>query len=232
MNLNVTEIVVVLDESGSMGTIVGDTIGGFNAFVAEQKKIPGEAFLTLVTFHTTHRTVYDRLPIAQVPVLTAATYVPSGGTALNDAVACTIDTIGRRLAALPDVARPGKVVCVVITDGEENSSRTFTKADVLSRVKTQQEVYKWQFTFLGANIDAFQEGASYGFTRGATINYTHTGAGITRGLSSLTASMSAYRLDTTFDAAFSYKPSDNQVDLSSANLVSTSVGGSAVLQVP
>lgn len=161
-----TEIVVLLDRSGSMGSAKRDIIGGFNRFVAEQRKLPGEARLTLVQFDSQgpHEVVHDRVPLARVPDLTDATYVPRGMTPLLDAMGWTIDHAGQALAALPEAERPATVVFVVATDGEENASREYSKAALRDKVVMQQDTYSWKFLYLGANQDAFAEAHKYGIT--------------------------------------------------------------------
>lgn len=157
-----TEIVIVMDKSGSMECQRDDAIGGFNSFLEDQKKEPGEANLTLILFDTTYRVCYSGKPLAQVEPLCRKTYRPGGGTALNDALAKGITETGSRLEAMPESERPNKVICVVITDGEENSSKEHTKEQVAEMVKHQEEKYSWAFIYLGANVDAFDEARQLG----------------------------------------------------------------------
>jgi len=165
MDNALTEIIVIADRSGSMGVVQDDTIGGFNAFLAEQQKSQdGKCLLTYVQFDTEYEVVHEALPIEKMKPLTHATFVPRGATALLDAVGKTIDDVGTRLANLPEEKRPGNVVVVIMTDGMENSSHAYSKAQVAERVKHQSETYDWSFIFLGQNIDAFAEGGALGFT--------------------------------------------------------------------
>lgn len=166
-----TDITLVLDRSGSMDTIREDVIGGFNAFVEEQRKLAGEARLSLVRFDHEYEVVYTGRPLADVVPLDRATYVPRGSTALLDAVGRTIIATGARLAGTLEAARPDRVIIVVQTDGLENASREFTREQVVQLVAHQQHKYAWQFVFLGANLDAIGEAAALGIDPGAALQY-------------------------------------------------------------
>lgn len=166
-----TEIVVVLDKSASMGSRAADTITSFNKFLEEQKAEKGEANLTLVLFDTTYSIPVSGKAIAKVNPLNSDTYWPGGNTALNDALARAIIETGHRLEREAETDRPEKVICVVITDGEENSSKEHTKEQVAEMVKHQQEKYDWAFIFLGANVDAFEQAAHLGIRRQFAVNY-------------------------------------------------------------
>ena len=122
MRNDLAEIAVILDKSGSMHRIADDTIGGFNAFVEEQKKVPGDANLSLFLFDTNVEKVWDGMPLKDVCALSERDYRPDGNTALHEAVIKTVDTIGKRLADIPEADRPGKVIVGIITDGQENAS--------------------------------------------------------------------------------------------------------------
>ncbi len=170
MNLNLTDITLVVDRSGSMQEIQSDAEGGVNAFIQEQSKHEGEALLTLVQFDTEYEFVHRGLPISQVPHYHL---LPRGGTALLDAVGRAISETGQRLAKMNEADRPGLVVVVVMTDGEENSSREFSKEKVKEMTEHQQQVYNWQFIFLGANQDAFAEAGKMGFDRGGSADFAN-----------------------------------------------------------
>ncbi|HJZ79725.1 MAG TPA: vWA domain-containing protein [Pyrinomonadaceae bacterium] len=167
-----THIAVVLDRSGSMGDIKDETINGFNCFLAEQKAAGDNATLTLVQFDTESTdVVHESKPIREVPDLNHETFQPRGGTPLLDALGQTIDSTGRALAAIPEANRPNKVVFVVITDGQENSSRHHTKAGIKEKIDHQSGKYNWQFVYLGANQDAFDEAGAVGITMARAANY-------------------------------------------------------------
>ncbi len=146
---NLTEIVAILDRSGSMQNLRTDTIGGFNSFIAEQKKAEGKAVLTLVQFDDLYQIDYEGKDINDVADLDETTYVPRGSTALLDAVGRTINAVGSRLAKLPEDQRPGQVIFLVITDGQENTSREFQAEKVKEMVKHQTDTYQWSFIFMG-----------------------------------------------------------------------------------
>lgn len=193
MKDNFTSINVVIDRSGSMSHLTNDTIGGFNQFLSDQKQQPGEAVLTLCTFSTNYTLVHDCVKLADVPDLCKKTYVASGGTALLDALGTTINSVGSRLAAMPEEERPSKVLFLVITDGEENSSTEFCRDKIKEMIEHQQGVYSWEFVFMGANLDSISEGASIGISKSNTMNYSATPSG-TRGLyTDVSKSVTRYR---------------------------------------
>jgi Mg-chelatase subunit ChlD len=167
-----THIAVLLDRSGSMAEIKDETINGFNCFLEKQKAAGDNATLTLVQFDTESTdVVHESKPILEVSDLNHQTFQPRGGTPLLDALGQTIDSTGRALAAISAANRPDKVVFVVITDGQENSSRHHTKASVKEKIDHQSGKYSWQFVYLGANQDAFDEAGSVGIALGNAANY-------------------------------------------------------------
>jgi len=190
---NFASINVIIDRSGSMGNLATDTIGGFNTFVAEQKLTPGEAAFTLCTFSTDYSLVHDFVKLGSVPDLDAKSYRPSGGTALLDALGTTINSVGQKLAAMPEDERPSSVLFLIITDGQENSSHTFTKAQVKAMIEHQRETYKWEFVFMGANIDAISEGTSLGISASNSMNYSATKGGTRDLYRSVSSNTSSYR---------------------------------------
>lgn len=163
------DVTVVLDRSGSMAACKSDAEGGLNAFVEEQKKGPGKATYTLVQFDGEYEVVHKGIDIQAVGPFTLS---PRGSTALLDAVGRAIVETGDRIKAMPEGDRPGLVVFAILTDGEENASREYTNAKVREMISHQQDVYKWQFTFLGANQDAFAAAGAIGIARSATMNYS------------------------------------------------------------
>ena len=150
-NLNKTEITMIMDASGSMG---GDrqlsALNGYNEFIQEQKKVPGECTVSLVFFNSDTYTSYLSKDIREIGDLTTREYVCDGMTALNDAIGKTINQLGTKLEALDENDRPGKVIICTITDGEENSSKEFTLAKVKEMMDHQTEKYGWQFVLMGA----------------------------------------------------------------------------------
>lgn len=190
---NFTSINVIVDESGSMGGLVTDTVGGFNKFLADQKAVPGDAVLTLCTFNVDYRLVHNFQKIASVANLDHKTYCPGGGTALLDALGKTIDSVGDKLAAMPEDERPSKVIFLIITDGQENASRLFTKEAIRAKVTHQQDVYNWEFVFMGANMDAISEGHSLGIAAHNSMNYAASSSGTRSLYSAVSDSMTTYR---------------------------------------
>lgn len=164
MKTNSCEIIAILDRSGSMGGLVSDVIGGYNQFIKEQKALPGEAKVTLVLFDHEIKTPYSGMKIEDVPELTKEVYFARGSTALFDAIGKTFNEVGARLAATPENERPEKVIVLINTDGEENSSREFNQAKVKEMIAHQEQKYNWQILFLGANIDSFDTASGLGMS--------------------------------------------------------------------
>lgn len=157
MNKDFCEIVMVLDESGSMNSCKSDTIGGVNEFLKNQKRIKGKVNVTMIKFSDYYRVINDAVPLDQVVYLDEKNYVPSNTTALLDAVGKTVNSIGTRLLNTSEEDRPEKVIFVIITDGYENASKEFTRRQVFDLVSHQRKKYRWEFIFLGADIDAWGE---------------------------------------------------------------------------
>jgi len=167
-----TEIICILDRSGSMSSIEKDAVGGFNTFLEEQKKLPGTASVTLVLFDNAYLTPVKNVDINTVQPLNKKTYVPRGSTALLDAVGRTVSETGARLAAADESERPENVIICILTDGEENSSREFSLKQVKEMISHQKEKYNWEFVFLAANQDAFAGAARFGIDRDKAFNFT------------------------------------------------------------
>jgi hypothetical protein len=159
-----------------MISIRNDVVGGFDSFVAAQKAAPGECKLTLVQFDNEYEVVWNARDIKDVPSIDAF-YRPRGSTALLDAVGRAINTVGDDLAKRPEAERPGKVIIVVITDGHENASKEFTKKQIADMIKLQRESYSWEFTFIGANMDAFAEAGGMGIPTSGALGYVSSAAG-------------------------------------------------------
>lgn len=172
-----TEIVCVIDRSGSMSSIKDDAIGGFNAFLAAQRALPGTASLSMILFDHEYLSLFQNRDLADVEPLSDQTFVPRGQTALLDAVGRTIDEVGIRLAATPEPERPAKVLVCILTDGEENSSRRFTRPRIKSMIEHQRGKYSWEFAFLAADQDAFAEAESLGVLRSMTRKFDRTPVG-------------------------------------------------------
>jgi uncharacterized protein YegL len=173
MKEGLTEIVAILDKSGSMETLTHDTIGGYNAFIKEQKEIPGEAVLSTILFSTGPEVVlHNRVNISKVKPITEKEYKAGGGTALLDAMGRAINHIGMVLDHTPEEERPSKVIFFIITDGEENSSEEYSYQKIKEMVELQRNTYSWEFLFMGANIDAFSAAESMGIRQDRAFNYS------------------------------------------------------------
>ena len=171
MKKNLTELVFILDRSGSMAGLEGDTIGGFNAMIEKQRKDPGEAVISTVLFDNETEVIHDRIPLDRVPRLTEKEYYVRGCTALLDAVGGAIHHIGNVHKYAREEDRPEKTLFVITTDGLENASRRYTYDKVKAMIERQRETYGWEFLFLGANIDAAREAARFGIRADCAADY-------------------------------------------------------------
>ena len=162
MKKDYTHICIVLDASGSMSRIENDIKGSFNNFLDEQRKEKGKTVFDLFQFSNEVERLVKSADLALFKDDLMAKYTCSGMTALNDAVCTAIDTMGKEFVAMSESERPENVLCVIITDGQENASKEFSTADVKKRIEHQQDVYKWEFLFLAANQDALESGSALG----------------------------------------------------------------------
>ena len=177
MKQGLTEIVCVLDRSGSMGSIIGDAIGGFNSFLEDQKKEDGDANITVALFDNHYELLHDNVDIQKVEEITRAQYSPRGTTALNDSIGRTIDSVGSRLADTDESERPEKVIVAVLTDGYENASREYSADRIKEMISHQEDKYNWQFIYLAANQDAFAVGQGLGFDMHNSVDFNATAKG-------------------------------------------------------
>ena len=177
MKQNLTELVFILDRSGSMQGLEGDTIGGFNAMIGKQKKEPGEAFVSTVLFDDQTEVLHDRVKVSEVRPITEKEYYVRGCTALLDAIGGAIHHIGNihKYARREDL--PEKTMFIITTDGYENASRRYDYETVRRMIQRQKEKYGWEFLFLGANIDAAKEAARFGISADRAVNYKCDEAG-------------------------------------------------------
>ena len=178
MKKGLTELVFILDESGSMSGMEADTIGGFNSMIDKQRREAGKAYVSTVMFSNDSRVVHDRVPLDQVEPLTDLQYSPGGCTALLDALGGAIHHIGNvhKYAREEDV--PEHTVFVITTDGMENASHRYGKAEVKRMVERQKERYGWEFLFLGANMDAIAAAEDIGIRRDRAVKYVQDTAGM------------------------------------------------------
>ena len=171
MRNDLTELVFILDRSGSMGGLESDTIGGYNSMLEKQKEVPGEAVVTTVLFDDKYELLHDRIVIKGIKPITGQDYYVRGGTALLDAIGRTIQKIGSAHQHTEESQRPGKTLMVITTDGMENASRKYSYEKLKAMIERQKEKYGWEFLFLGANIDAAKEAARFGIDADRAANY-------------------------------------------------------------
>ncbi len=168
---NTTEMVFIIDKSGSMSGLENDTIGGFNSNIKQQRETGENVLVTAVLFDTTFKTLYDRVNISEIENMTTKDYCPGGGTALCDAVGYTINRIKYAQQYLKKDERPDKTMFVIITDGQENSSREFSSSKVKELITEQKQKHDWEFLFLGANMDAVETANTYGIDADKAVTY-------------------------------------------------------------
>lgn len=171
MKKGLTELVFILDKSGSMGGLEKDTIGGYNSMLEKQKAVPGECLITTALFDNDYELLHDRIDIRAVSPITEKEYAVGGSTALLDAIGRTIHKIGNAQMNTADDYRAEKVMFVIITDGEENSSREYSAEKVKAQIQRQKGKYDWEFIFLGANIDAVETAGRFGIAPDRAQNY-------------------------------------------------------------
>lgn len=178
MKKGLTELVFILDRSGSMSGLEKDTIGGYNSMLEKQKAIEGECHITTVLFDNDYELLHDRIDIRAVSPITDREYQVGGSTALLDAIGRTINKIGNAQKYTSDSYRAENVMFVIITDGEENSSREYSSEKVKKQIQRQKSEYGWEFIFLGANIDAVETAERFGISADHAQNYHPDSEGV------------------------------------------------------
>lgn len=195
-----THIICILDRSGSMSSIMSDSIGGFNAFLKKQKELPDKATITVALFDDAYEILYDNVDITKAEELTSAVWYPRGMTALYDAIGKTINYEKRNFAKLGD-EKPSKVLVCVVTDGDENASKEYTQDNIKKLIK-DCENEDWNFLYLAANQDAFSVGKSFGISGGNTFTYTASSAGVANMSATMNDASVMYRSVSTSSANF------------------------------
>lgn len=210
MQQDYTHISVILDRTGSMESIRNDVIGGFNAFLQDQKGLPGKATLTLVQFDSQdpYEVIHRFAPIQNVSELTVNTYVPRASTPLLDAIGRGINDLEKCIADIEKADRPSKVVFVIITDGQENDSREFRKDQIVKMIKDKTDKDDWQFVFLSADLDSIDDAMSYGIQADAALLFKKDAKGTAAAWSSLSSNVSEYR--TAKKKKMGFDPGDMQ----------------------
>lgn len=171
MRKGLTEVVFILDRSGSMSGLEADTIGGFNSMIEKQKKEEGEAFISTVLFDDQTEVLYDRVPVGKIEPMNDRQYYVRGCTALLDAIGGAIHHIANVHKYAREEDRPEKTLFIITTDGMENASRIYSVDKVKKMVEKEKEKYGWEFLFLGANIDAIEVAGKFGIDADRAINY-------------------------------------------------------------
>ncbi|MEK3806313.1 vWA domain-containing protein [Bacillus sp. FSL H8-0547] len=197
MNHKLTEIVFLLDRSGSMGGLEQDVIGGFNSFVENQCWHEGDTVLTAVLFDDEYEVLWKGEDAKSVK-LTVEDYYVRGLTALLDAIGKTITDVGRRLSKTSQEQRPGKVIFVITTDGQENASKEFSYDKVHELIKHQQEKYSWEFIFMGANIDVAKEAENIGIRSDNAYSFEASEVGMKEMYEVVCQSVNQIRIDSAF----------------------------------
>ncbi len=178
MKKGLTELVFIIDRSGSMHGLEKDTIGGFNAMIDQQKKADGEANVTTVFFDDHYEVIHDRFPLDAVKPITEQEYFTRGCTALLDAIGRSVAAMVNTQKHLPEEYRAEKVIFMITTDGYENASREYDYAKVRRMIEQQKEKYGWEFLFLGANIDAVSEARKFGISEDRAVEYNNDKIGV------------------------------------------------------
>lgn len=188
-NPDYTAILFIIDKSGSMWSIKSDMEGGINGVLEEQKKLPGKVTVDVAYFN--NKTAYEQTFLSLDD--TKIEINPGGMTALHDAIVISTTKFGEALAALPEDERPGTVLVITVTDGLENVSREATVEDVKRVITEQQDVYGWEFVFLGANQDAIETGETFGLRKGASLTYDANQGGVEMASSFINATVTSAR---------------------------------------
>ena len=199
VNNNITELVFILDRSGSMYGLENDTIGGFNAMIGKQKKETGEAYVSTVLFDNVSEVLHDRIKLKDIQEMTAKDYTVRGCTALIDAIGGAIHHIRNiyKYARPEDV--PAHTMFIIITDGMENASVHYSSDEVKKMIEIQKEKYGWEFLFIGANIDAVETAKHFGITKNRTVNYCADSQGTQLVYDTISEPISAMRTNKGID---------------------------------
>ncbi len=193
MKKNLTELVFILDRSGSMAGLESDTIGGFNAMIEKQKKAEGEALVSTVLFSSDSVVIHDRVNVQRIAPMTEKDYQVYGCTALLDAIGGAIHHIGNVHKYAREEDRPEKTLFVITTDGMENASRRYTAEEIKAKIERQKEKYGWEFLFLGANIDAVETARHFGIDESRAVSYRSDSAGTRLNYEVVSDAVTAYR---------------------------------------
>ncbi|MCD7955988.1 MAG: VWA domain-containing protein [Lachnospiraceae bacterium] len=193
MKKDLTELVFILDKSGSMGGLEKDTIGGFNSMLKKQKALDGECRITTVLFDNHYQLLHDRIDLRAVSPMTEREYYVGGSTALLDAIGRTIQKLATVQRNTAEEYRADKVLFVIITDGEENSSREYSLSKIRHMIEHEKEKYGWEFLFLGANMDAVTTAGRFGIAPDRAMDYVPDARGTELNFSAVARATAQYR---------------------------------------
>lgn len=193
MNNNLTELVLILDKSGSMAGLESDTIGGYNGMMTKQRAESGECLVTTVLFDHQYYLLHDRINLKALGEMTAREYQVGGSTALLDALGRSINKLINVQRSTLEAYQAGKVIFVIITDGQENASRLFNQQQIKALISHQQEKYGWEFIFLGANMDAVETAAHFGIAADRAASYLADGEGTELNFQMMNEALRAFR---------------------------------------
>lgn len=187
-----TEVIFILDKSGSMQKIKSDAIGGYNAFIAEQKKIEDDTTFSLYLFDSSYQRVYESINVSEVQELNDSNYIPSSMTALYDAIGITIENQIEKIKKQPEGEKIERTLCVILTDGEENRSTRYSREAIFNIIEEQKKA-DWEFIFLGANQDAFKNAAKMGMSMDNAFNFAADTEGVNNSYLNVSAATAMYR---------------------------------------
>ena len=193
MKKGLTELVFILDRSGSMGGLEADTIGGFNSMINKQREEEGDVNVTTVLFDDKYELLHDRVDIKNLKEMTSEQYYVWGSTALLDAIGTTIKSVSKKQKELPEEERAEKVIFVITTDGMENASSHFDRDKIKKMIEKKQTKKNWQFMFLGANMDAVSEAGRIGIRANRAVTYANDSVGVRKNYNAVSGTISAMR---------------------------------------
>lgn len=201
MKKGLTELVFIVDKSGSMSGLETDTIGGYNAMLKKQEEVEGDCVVTTVLFNNRYELVHDRIDLRAVSAITTKDYQVGGTTALIDAIGRTIDKIGNAQKHTAHDYRAEQVMVVIITDGEENASREYSAKAVKKQINDCQRKYGWEFVFLGANIDAVETAGQFGISPDRAVDYLADQEGTRVSYQAMAETVKDFRMKGFLDVA-------------------------------
>ena len=197
--MNKTELVFIIDRSGSMGGLESDTIGGFNSLIEEQKELKGDVTVSTVLFDNRHEVIHNRIDMREINPLTRKEYYVRGTTALLDAIGRSIRKIHEVYCETLKEERPAKLMFIITTDGFENASREFTYTKVKRKIEEMKCKYNWEFIFIGANIDAVREAKRFGISEERAVRYHADKQGTKKNYKAMGKAVGSYRTESELD---------------------------------